>query len=161
MKTIGSVKEDLSVEKRVSITPEIVKKFTDLGFSVNLEKKYAEHLGINDEEYKEKGANINFSKEEVFGPVVALYPFKKLSDAIQRANDVDLGLQAGVFTSNLNTAHRIADALQCGGVIINDSSDYRVDAMPFGGMRGSGLGREGVVHAIHEMTELKTYCFNL
>jgi len=101
------------------------------------------------------------SKEEVFGPVVALYPFKKLSDAIQRANDVDLGLQAGVFTSNLNTAHRIADALQCGGVIINDSSDYRVDAMPFGGMRGSGLGREGVVHAIHEMTELKTYCFNL
>ena len=63
MKTIGSVKEDLSVEKRVSITPEIVKKFTDLGFSVNLEKKYAEHLGINDEDYKEKGANINFSKE--------------------------------------------------------------------------------------------------
>ena len=101
------------------------------------------------------------SKEEVFGPVVALYPFKKISDAIQRANDVDLGLQAGVFTSNLSTAHRIADALQCGGVIINDSSDYRVDAMPFGGMRGSGLGREGVVHAIHEMTELKTYCFNL
>ncbi|MBJ88315.1 MAG: aldehyde dehydrogenase [Woeseia sp.] len=101
------------------------------------------------------------SKEEVFGPVVALYPFKKLSDAIQRANDVDLGLQAGVFTSNLSTAHRIADALECGGVIINDSSDYRVDAMPFGGMRGSGLGREGVAHAIHEMTELKTYCFNL
>lgn len=101
------------------------------------------------------------SKEEVFGPVVALYPFENINDAIQRANDVDLGLQAGVFTSNLNTAHRVADALQCGGVIINDSSDYRVDAMPFGGMRGSGLGREGVVHAIHEMTELKTYCFNL
>jgi len=66
MKIIGSVKEDLSVEKRVSITPEIVKKFTDLGFSVNLEKKYAEHLGINDEDYKENGANVNFSKEEVF-----------------------------------------------------------------------------------------------
>jgi len=66
MKTIGSVKEDLSVEKRVSITPESVKKFTDLGFSINLEKKYAEHLGINDEDYKKNGANINFSKKEVF-----------------------------------------------------------------------------------------------
>jgi len=66
MKTIGSVKEDLSVEKRVSITPEIVKRFTDLGFSINIEKKYAEHLGINDEDYNKKGANVNFSKEEVF-----------------------------------------------------------------------------------------------
>ncbi|SVD86781.1 uncharacterized protein METZ01_LOCUS439635, partial [marine metagenome] len=101
------------------------------------------------------------SKEEVFGPVVALYPFTEVSDAISRANDVDYGLQAGLFTSSLGTAHHIADALHCGGVMINDSSDYRVDAMPFGGVRGSGLGREGVVHAIHEMTELKTYCFNL
>ena len=58
MKTIGSVKEDLSVEKRVSITPEIVKKYIDIGLAVNLEKKYAEHLGINDEDYKKNGANI-------------------------------------------------------------------------------------------------------
>ena len=60
MKTIGSVKEDLSVEKRVSITPEIVKKFTDLGFSVNLEKKYAEHICINDNDYEKNGANVKF-----------------------------------------------------------------------------------------------------
>ena len=52
MKIIGSVKEDLSFEKRVSITPEVVKKYTNLGFSINLEKKYGEHLGINDEDYK-------------------------------------------------------------------------------------------------------------
>ena len=64
MKTIGSVKEDLSVEKRVSITPEIVKKFTDLGFSINLEKKYAEHLGINDEDYKKKGRMLIFQKKK-------------------------------------------------------------------------------------------------
>ena len=51
MRIIGSVKEDLSVEKRISITPEIVKKYTDIGLAVNLEKKYAEHLGINDEDY--------------------------------------------------------------------------------------------------------------
>ena len=66
MKNIGSVKEDLSIERRVSITSESIKKFIELGFSVNLEKQYGEHLGINDEDYKENGANVNFSKEEVF-----------------------------------------------------------------------------------------------
>jgi len=106
-------------------------------------------------------ADCRISKEEVFGPVVALYPFTDVQEAIDLANDVDYGLQAGVFTRDLATAHRVADALNCGGVMINDSSDYRIDAMPFGGTRGSGIGKEGVVHAIHEMTELKTYCFNL
>ena len=65
MKIIGSVKEDLSTENRISITPESIKKYIDLGFTINLEKKYAEHLGINDEDYKKIGANINLSKEEV------------------------------------------------------------------------------------------------
>ena len=106
-------------------------------------------------------ADCRISKEEVFGPVVALYAFSEIQEAIDLANDVDYGLQAGVFTRDLATAHRIADALNCGGVMINDSSDYRIDAMPFGGTRGSGLGREGVAHAIHEMTDPKTYCFNL
>ena len=106
-------------------------------------------------------ADCRISKEEVFGPVVALYPFGDIQEAIDLANNVDYGLQAGVFTRDLATAHRIADALDCGGVMINDSSDYRIDAMPFGGTRCSGLGREGVAHAIHEMTEPKTYCFNL
>ena len=105
--------------------------------------------------------NCRISKEEVFGPVVALYAFENIQEAIDRANDVDYGLQAGVFTRDLATAFTIADGLNCGGVMINDSSDYRIDAMPFGGTRGSGVGKEGVVHAIHEMTELKTYCFNL
>ena len=66
MQTIGSVKEDLSIEKRVSITPESVKKFISLGFSVNIEKKYADHLGINDDEYEKNGASISNLKEEVF-----------------------------------------------------------------------------------------------
>ena len=105
-------------------------------------------------------ADCRISKEEVFGPVVALYAFREIQEAIDLANNVDYGLQAGVFTRDLATAHRIADALNCGGVMINDSSDYRIDAMPFGGTRGSGLGREGMAHAIHAMTDLKTYCFN-
>ena len=66
MKTVGSVKEDLSLEKRISVTPETVTKFTELNFSVLLEKDYGEHLGIFDEEYKNKGAAFVNSKEEVF-----------------------------------------------------------------------------------------------
>ncbi|MFV1998533.1 MAG: aldehyde dehydrogenase family protein, partial [Acidiferrobacterales bacterium] len=93
-------------------------------------------------------AGCLISKEEVFGPVVALYSFREIQEAIDLANDVDYGLQAGVFTRDLATAHRIADGLNCSGVMINDSSDYRIDAMPFGGTRGSGLGKEGVAHAI-------------
>ena len=80
MKIIGSIKEDLEIEKRISITPETAKKFISLGFSVNLEKKYAEHLGINDEEYKINGANINFSKEQVF----------QSSNIILKVNDLSL-----------------------------------------------------------------------
>jgi len=106
-------------------------------------------------------ADCLISREEVFGPVVALYPFKDVQQAIDLANDVDYGLQAGVFTRDLAMAHQISDGLTYGGVMINDSSDYRIDAMPFGGTRGSGLGKEGVAHAVNEMTELKTYCFNL
>jgi len=76
MTIIGSVKEDLSIEKRISITPDITKKFSSIGFSVNIEKKYAEHLNINDDDYKKNGANINLSKEEVL----------KKSDIILKVN---------------------------------------------------------------------------
>ena len=107
------------------------------------------------------GDDCNIAHEEVFGPVTLLYRFSDLDEAISMANGVDYGLQAGIFTRDLDTAFKLADALDCGGVMINDSSDYRIDAMPFGGVKGSGLGREGVVHAIHEMSEAKTYCFNL
>ena len=101
MKIIGSVREDLKIEKRISITPETVKKFIALGFSVNLEKKYAEHLGINDEEYKKNGAKINFSKKEVF----------ETSDIILQVNDLpldeinlikDKSILIGQLDSNLN-----------------------------------------------------------
>lgn len=101
------------------------------------------------------------AKEEVFGPVTLLYPFDELEEGIAMANDVDYGLQAGVFTRDLDLAFKVADSLECGGVMINESSDYRIDAMPFGGVKGSGLGREGVMNTINEMTETKTYCFNL
>ncbi len=80
MKIVGSVKEDLSFEKRVSITPETAKKFINLGFSVNLEKKYGDHLGINDEDYKKNGATICLSKEEVFEKSEIILKVNFLSD---------------------------------------------------------------------------------
>jgi glyceraldehyde-3-phosphate dehydrogenase (NADP+) len=101
------------------------------------------------------------AEEEVFGPVTILERFNSVEEAIAKANSVDYGLQAGIFTRDLNIAFRVADALDCGGVMINDSSDFRIDAMPFGGTRGSGIGREGVAHAAREMSDVKTYCFNL
>jgi len=80
MKVIGSVKEDLTKEKRISITPESIKKFAGLGLAINLEKNYATHLGISDEEYKKNGANINFSKEEVFKKSEIILKVNCLSD---------------------------------------------------------------------------------
>ncbi|MEW5807334.1 MAG: aldehyde dehydrogenase family protein [Acidobacteriota bacterium] len=98
---------------------------------------------------------------EVFGPVVSLYAVDSLDEAIERANEMDYGLHAAIFTSNLNKAFKAIYALDCGGVIVNDSTDYRIDMMPFGGIKMSGLGREGIKFVLMEMTEPKVVCFNL
>ena len=99
--------------------------------------------------------------DEVFGPVVGLYPVEDLEEGIRRSNAVDFGLQAAVFTSSLASAFRAVEGLEAGAVMVNDSTDYRMDAMPFGGIKQSGLGREGIRFALREMTEPKTICFNL
>lgn len=101
------------------------------------------------------------AREEIYGPVTLLYRFHGLDEAIARANNVDYGLQAGIFTRDLQTAFRAVSELHVGGVMVNDSTDYRIDAMPFGGVKGSGLGREGIRFAVQEMTEPKVVCFNL
>lgn len=105
--------------------------------------------------------DCTLAAEEIFGPVVLLYRVADLDEAIERANAVDYGLQAGIFTKNLDHAHRAIEELEVGGVMINDSSDFRIDAMPFGGVKQSGLGREGVKFAIQEMTDTKVVCFKL
>jgi len=99
------------------------------------------------------------AREEIYGPVTLLYRFADLDEAIRRANEVDYGLHAAIFTRDIDSALRAAEQLECGGVMINESTDYRMDAMPFGGVKGSGLGREGIEFAIREMTEPKTICF--
>ncbi|WP_332693120.1 aldehyde dehydrogenase family protein [Halalkalibacter lacteus] len=106
-----------------------------------------------------KAATI--ANQEVFGPVVLIEAVNTLAEAIERSNDTDYGLQAGIFTGNIEHAFKAIHGLQFGGVMINDSSDVRIDGMPFGGIKGSGIGREGVRYAIEAMTEQKVVAFNL
>lgn len=98
-------------------------------------------------------------REEVFAPVVIVAPFDSLEQALETANDSESSLQAGIFTSHLETALSVAERLQAGGVMINDSSDFRFDGMPFGGFKYGSLGREGVRFAITEMSQPKVVCF--
>ena len=100
-------------------------------------------------------------KEEVFGPVVNLYRINDFEEAIKKANSLPYGLHAAVFTKNINLAFKAAYSLDCGSVIINDSTDYRLDSMPFGGVKKSGIGREGIKFSLQEMTEPKVICFDV
>jgi acyl-CoA reductase-like NAD-dependent aldehyde dehydrogenase len=95
------------------------------------------------------------SCEEVFGPVVTLEPFDDFDAALDRVNEGPYGLQAGVFTARLDRALRAFEGLDVGAVVLNDSPTFRVDAMPYGGVKESGFGREGLRWAIEEMTELR------
>lgn len=99
--------------------------------------------------------------QEVFGPVVNLYSINNLNEAIEKSNAVNFGLHGAIFTNNLNNAFHAIKNMDVGGIIVNDSTDYRVDLMPFGGVKNSGLGREGIKFALQEMTEPKVVCFNL
>ena len=97
--------------------------------------------------------NASVSCKEVFGPVVTLEAFDDFRTAVDVVNDSDFGLQAGVFTPDLGNALYAWDHLEVGGVIIDDVPSFRVDSMPYGGVKDSGLGREGVRFALEEMTE--------
>ena len=89
------------------------------------------------------------------------FPIADLDEGIRRSNDVDFGLHAAVFTSSLNAAFKAVEGLEAGSVIVNDSTDYRLDSMPFGGIKKSGLGREGIRFSLQEMTEPKVVCWYL
>jgi acyl-CoA reductase-like NAD-dependent aldehyde dehydrogenase len=93
--------------------------------------------------------------EEVFGPVVSIESFETEDQAVAAANRSDYALQAGVFTRDLDVALDVAQRLRFGAVMINDTGDFRIDAMPFGGGKRSGVGREGVPFAVDAMTEPK------
>jgi glyceraldehyde-3-phosphate dehydrogenase (NADP+) len=106
-------------------------------------------------------ATSRLARDEVFGPVTGIIRVQDLDTAIDVANGVEQALHAAVFTRDLGSAMRVVREVQAGGVIVNDSTDYRVDAMPFGGVKASGLGREGIAFAVNEMTTTKVVCLNL
>lgn len=91
--------------------------------------------------------------QEVFGPVVTIEPYEEFSKAIDLVNESDYGLQAGVFTNQIDEMNLAHARLKVGGVIVNDVPTFRVDHMPYGGVKGSGFGREGVKYAMFEMLE--------
>lgn len=98
--------------------------------------------------------------EEAFAPVVTLEPFDSFDEALDLANAVDFSLHAGIFTSSLAVALEASSRIEAGGVMVNDSSDYRFDAMPFGGFKYGSLGREGVRFAYEDMTQPRVVCIN-
>jgi acyl-CoA reductase-like NAD-dependent aldehyde dehydrogenase len=101
------------------------------------------------------------SCDEVFGPVVHIERYKEFEEALRWVNNSRFGLQAGVFTKDMKKAFDAYKALEVGGVIVNDYPSFRVENMPYGGVKDSGVGREGIRYAIEEMTELKLMVVNL
>jgi acyl-CoA reductase-like NAD-dependent aldehyde dehydrogenase len=99
--------------------------------------------------------NLPLVADEAFGPVVVLSRFADFDEALREVNDSRFGLQAGVFTTDVHKAMRAWDTLEVGGVLLNEVPSFRVDTMPYGGVKASGLGREGVRYAIEDMTELR------
>jgi len=93
--------------------------------------------------------------EEIFAPVVNIHQYDTFEDAIAEVNASRFGLQAGVYTRDISKAFTAFNRLEVGGVIINDFPTFRVDNMPYGGVKESGFGREGVRYTIEEMTELR------
>jgi acyl-CoA reductase-like NAD-dependent aldehyde dehydrogenase len=106
-------------------------------------------------------AGARLDCDEAYGPVVSLYRVASLDDAIERANQSNYGLHAAIFTENLRDAFTAIRRLAVGAVIVNDSTDYRLDVMPFGGTKLSGIGREGIRFALRDMTETRVVCLNL
>jgi acyl-CoA reductase-like NAD-dependent aldehyde dehydrogenase len=105
--------------------------------------------------------DLKVSCEEVFGPVVTVSAFDSLDDAIQLANSTRYGLQAGIFTSRLDTAMRAGQELEFGGVVVNEAPTFRADQMPYGGVKDSGNTREGPAYAVRELTEERLVVIDL
>ncbi len=97
--------------------------------------------------------DLRLCTDEAFGPVAVLSRFSDFDEALRRVNDSKFGLQAGIFTRDWYKIQRAWDELEVGGVVIGDVPSWRVDNMPYGGVKDSGLGREGIRYAMADMTE--------
>ncbi|MED1204185.1 aldehyde dehydrogenase family protein [Heyndrickxia acidicola] len=100
-------------------------------------------------------SDMTVSCQETFAPVVSIVPYQNLDEAIHMVNDSVYGLNVGIYTQNINNAFYASRKLESGGVVVNDIPTFRLDHMPYGGVKESGYGREGIKYAVQEMTELK------
>jgi acyl-CoA reductase-like NAD-dependent aldehyde dehydrogenase len=105
--------------------------------------------------------NMRISRDELFGPAVGVTPFNDIDEAISLANDSVYGLAAGIFTENVEWAMKFAREAEAGNLHVNWGSQWRVDLMPYGGLKDSGFGKEGPKYAVQEMSELKMVVFHL
>ncbi|MFZ5997346.1 MAG: aldehyde dehydrogenase family protein [Nitrospirota bacterium] len=178
---------DVFVERFVSLVDKLrqgdpFSEETDIGPMIDVANSERAEAWIS--EAKDKGATVltggkrkgNFyaptvladtttemkvSCMEVFAPIVTVARIKDFDEGIRAVDSSVYGLQAGVFTSNIKHAFKAFESLEVGGVIVNDIPTYRVDHMPYGGVKQSGFGREGIRYAIEEMTELRLMVLNL
>ncbi len=103
---------------------------------------------------------MRVSCQEVFAPLVGLYRYTDVREAIREVDESDFGLQAGLFTKDMAVIHDAIENIEVGGLMVNDVSTFRIDHMPYGGVKQSGTGREGLRYAIEEMSEIKLITFN-
>ncbi|HEY9787026.1 MAG TPA: aldehyde dehydrogenase family protein [Candidatus Obscuribacterales bacterium] len=154
---IGPLIDDGAVEKTVTWVDKAVKGGAKL---LTGGKVISNHL-VEPVVLAETKSEMLVVCQEVFGPVVSVMKYGTIDDAISAMNDSQYGLQAGVFTTNLEVAFKAARHIDVGGVMVNDAPTFRSDHMPYGGRKESGLGLEGVKYAMHEMTQPKFVCLNL
>ncbi|MBK9711750.1 MAG: aldehyde dehydrogenase family protein [Kouleothrix sp.] len=107
------------------------------------------------------GPELRVNNQEIFAPVVTVQTYADFEDALRAVNDSDYGLQAGLFTRDVGRIFRAYEELEVGGVMVNEVPTWRIDPMPYGGVKQSGFGREGLRYAIEEMTEPKLLVINL
>ena len=103
---------------------------------------------------------MRISCDELFGPAVAVTPFSEIDEAIAMANDTNYGLSAGIFTQDLDWAMKFAREVDAGNLMINSGPQWRADLMPYGGLKDSGMSKEGPKYAVEEMTELKMVVYH-
>ncbi len=153
---VGPVIDDHSADRIMSWIDEALDKGAKLITGGSREGRLIEPAILTD-----VPPDANVSCSEVFGPVVQVEKYSDFDQALEQANNTRYGLQAGVFTKDMKRAFKAYESLQVGGVVVNDYPSFRVENMPYGGVKDSGVGKEGIRYAIEEMTELKLMVVNL
>lgn len=154
---VGPLIDSGSVDKTLEMVEDAVKSGAKLASGG---KKKGNNL-VEPVILTDTDASMNVVCQEVFGPVVSVMKYSTVDEAVRLMNDSRYGLQAGVFTANVDVAFKLARGIDAGGVIVNDAPTFRADHMPYGGRKESGLGLEGVRYALTEMTQPKFICLNL